>query len=52
MIRPNGSGGFRTGTNNVFTLIPDAQSTNPGIFGELVLPVSCQLEVKAGARVD
>ena len=51
-LRPDGTGGFRTGTQDVFALIPDSQSTNPGVLGELVLPMTEQLKITLGSRVD
>lgn len=56
LLRPDlpggGGGGFRTGRLDVFTLIPKAESTNPGVFAELVVPATDQLRIKAGARAD
>jgi outer membrane receptor protein involved in Fe transport len=52
LFRPQGSGGFRSGSNDVITLIPKSQSTNPGLFGELVLPATGRLTLKTGARAD
>jgi iron complex outermembrane receptor protein len=50
--RPAGSDGFRTGTEGTITLIPKLQSTNPGIFGEIVIPASERLTLRSGARAD
>jgi iron complex outermembrane receptor protein len=51
-IRPAGSGGFRTGTENTTALIPDSSSINPGIFAEVVIPANERLKIRSGARVD
>ena len=50
--RPAGSGGFLTATEDAVTLIPKAESTNPGLFAELVLPASDRLTLRTGARAD
>jgi outer membrane receptor protein involved in Fe transport len=52
LFRPDGSGGFRTGTNNVVSIIPDAESVNPGLFAELVVPMTDRLTLRTGARAD
>ncbi len=51
-IRPAGSGLFRTATEDTVALIPASESTNPGLFTELVVPTGGRLKVKTGARVD
>lgn len=51
-IRPAGSGGFQSATEDVVALVPESQSSNPGIFAEVLVPVSERLKLKGGARVD
>ncbi len=50
--RPAGSGGGRTGTDDVEALIPKSQSTNPGLFAEVVVPANDRLTIRSGARAD
>ena len=45
-------GGFRAGQGDVNALIPEAESTNPGLFTEVVTVVTDRLTVRTGARVD
>ncbi|MDP7014200.1 MAG: TonB-dependent receptor [Pirellulaceae bacterium] len=52
LIRPAGGGGFLTATETVTSLIPDSESTNPGVFGELIIRAHERLTVKTGGRVD
>ena len=50
--RPDGSGAFRTATRDVVALLPDAQSTNPGVFAEFAAPATSRLTIRTGARAD
>lgn len=51
-IRPEGSGGLKSGTNDTFALIPKAESTNPGLFAEVMVPATERLRFRGGTRVD
>lgn len=51
-IRPDGTGGVRSGTEDVVAVIPKSESTDTGIFGELVIPLTEVWRVRSGVRVD